>query len=62
MQNVARKKKMLEIQEVAKKFPSNFWKALTLVELIIFRRKKIFHDARKERLYSAIWVELIKTA
>ena len=53
---------MLEIQEVAKKFPSNLWKALTLVELIIFRRKKIFHDARKERLYSVIWVELIKTA
>ena len=62
MQKVARKKKMLEIQEVAKKFPSNLWKALTLVKLIIFQRKKIFHDSRKERLYSVIWLELIKTA
>ena len=33
---------MLEIQKVAKKFPSNLWKALTLVELIIFRRKRYF--------------------
>ena len=31
---------MLEIQEVAKEFPSNLWKALTLVKLIIFQRKK----------------------
>ena len=53
---------MLQIQEVGKKFPGNLWKALTLVKLIIFQRKKIFHDSRKERLYSVIWLELIKTA
>ena len=46
------KKKLLEIQEVSKMFPSNLQKALTLVKLINFKSKKIFHDARKERLYS----------
>ena len=41
MQKVARiKKKLLEIQEVAKEFPSNLWNALTLVKLVIFQRKK----------------------
>ena len=34
------RKNLLEIQEVAKKFPSNLRKALTLVKLIIFQRKK----------------------
>ena len=34
-----------------KKLRSNLWKALTLVNLINFQRKKILYDARKGRLH-----------
>ena len=48
MQNL----KLLEIRQVAKTLPSNLWKALTLVKLINFLRKKTLYDARKGRLHS----------
>ena len=52
LRNCSECKKLPEIREVAKKLPSNLWKALTLVKLINLQRKKILYDARKGRLHS----------